>query len=231
MFYEPHKYDKMISWKRRLAREAPFFRKVFRKCTIQRALDFGCGTGIHVDLFSSWGILATGIDSSHEMIEEAKKNKRGHFFRGTRARGKYDAITCLGNTLPHFFARELNELLASFRRSLEKNGLLIIQCLNYDKILARQQRFIAASGDRRTVFLRFYDFGKGYIMFNIVEMRWDEKWVFDVKTTKLNPIRKRDLEDSLERNGFGDMRFYGDFRGTPFTKKSLDLICIAKRKT
>jgi SAM-dependent methyltransferase len=231
MFYEPHKYDTMVSWKKRLAREAPFFREIFEEDGIERVLDFGCGTGAHVDLFSSWGVHATGIDSSREMIEEAKKNKRGHFFRGTRARGKYDAITCLGNTLPHFFARELNEVLASFRRSLERNGLLIIQSLNYDRILAHNERFIAASGDRKTVFLRFYDFGKGYVMFNVVEMRWDKKWVFDVKTTKLNPIRKRELEDSLGRNGFGDMRFYGDFGGTPFTKESLDLICTAKRKT
>lgn len=231
MFYEPHKYDTMVSWKERLAREAPFFKSIFRKHDTECVLDFGCGTGAHVDLFSSWGIHATGIDSSGGMIEEAKKSKRGRFLRGTRARGRYDAITCLGNTLPHFFGRELNEVLSSFRRSLEMNGLLITQCLNYDRILARHERFIAASGDRRTVFLRFYDFMKGYLIFNMVEMRWDKKWGFDVKTTRLNPIRKRKLEETLLDNGFGEMRFYGDFGGTPFTKESHDLICTAKRKT
>jgi hypothetical protein len=149
---------------------------------------------------------------------------------GRRARGRHDALTCLGNTLPHFFGRELEEVTGSFRESLREGGLLVVQLLNYDRILRTRERFVALGGDRRDAFLRFYDFEDGFLTLNIVHLRWEGKWVHDVSSVRLNPLRKKELGTLLSQTGFGNLTYYGDFEGSPFSRDSRDLICTAKRK-
>ncbi len=47
-------YDRMIDWEKRLAREAPFFKKIFAETKPGKLLDTACATGHHALMFYSW---------------------------------------------------------------------------------------------------------------------------------------------------------------------------------
>ena len=57
-------YETMIDWPKRLANEAPFFRRPFEQTKVARVADVACGTGRHADMFRSWGLEVHGLDIS-----------------------------------------------------------------------------------------------------------------------------------------------------------------------
>ena len=167
-------YDRMIAWDRRLAREEAFFRTAFAEHSVRRVLDAACGTGMHAIAFSRMGMSAAGTDLSPTMIEQAKKNARaaavdldlqvaGFGNIAGRFSTPFDAVTCLGNSLPHLLDdASLAAALADFAALLSPGGVLVIQNRNYDRLLQQRQRFMPpasredASGE--TIYLRITDF-------------------------------------------------------------------------
>jgi SAM-dependent methyltransferase len=74
-----------------------------------------------------------------------------------------DALTCTGNALPHVRGRVgLSMALADFRAVLRPGGVLVLQLLNHDRLLATKQRSLmpvvreVPEGTR--VFLRVLDY-------------------------------------------------------------------------
>ena len=87
-----------------------------------------------------------GVDLSDEMVEIARKKAQetgsnASFsvadMRDLRSiKERFDGILCLGNTLAHVSGEiELKQVLAQFR---EKGTHLLIQIVNYDRIIAKQ---------------------------------------------------------------------------------------------
>ena len=83
-----------------------------------RVLDAACGTGQHVLALAKEGMQASGADLSIEMIKIARENARaaGNELRfeaagfGSLAQtfgaGNFDALLCLGNSLPHLLTQQ-----------------------------------------------------------------------------------------------------------------------------
>ncbi|MFB0534783.1 MAG: class I SAM-dependent methyltransferase [Anaerolineae bacterium] len=151
--------------------------------------------------------------------------------------GPFDAVLCLGNSLPHVLsAGDLGEALADFAAVLRRGGLLLIQNRNFDALLARRERFMEPEahreGDREWLFVRFYDFNPGgTITFNMVVLRRDAegKWSQRVEATELRPLISSELVASLAAAGFIDIVCYGDMQGASFDPESSgDLIAVAK---
>ncbi|MBE0418499.1 MAG: class I SAM-dependent methyltransferase, partial [Coriobacteriia bacterium] len=105
-------YDRMVDWEKRLAREGPFFRSLFEERGVRSVLDVGCGSGKHAIMFASWGLEVAGADPSEAMLAQARENAResgadvtfvsaGFGELGGALAGTFDAVTCLGNALPH----------------------------------------------------------------------------------------------------------------------------------
>src|SRR5579862_8145838 len=72
----PDLYDLMIPWEQRLAREAPFFEKVFSEHNVKSLIDCGSGTGSHTVWFACQGINAIGLDNSDQMIQYARQKAK-----------------------------------------------------------------------------------------------------------------------------------------------------------
>jgi SAM-dependent methyltransferase len=240
-------YELMINWDARLEREAPFFRKLFGERGVASVLDCACGSGRHAVEFASWGIEAAGCDISGEMLRLAKRNasqagavvdlfKAGMTEVSEKAGGrKFDAVVCLGNSLPHLpTQRELDRAMRSIRRALAPGGVFISQIRNYQKILRDNLRFMpptsAAQGGRELVFLRMLDIhGPRRVDFHIIRLaRESGKWSYHVHTTPLRPIVKKNMNDALRRAGFKKIHHYADYAFTPFAiDRTLDLITVA----
>ena len=147
-------YDLMVSWEERLAREGDFFARVFDESGARLVLDAACGTGMHAIAFARAGRDCTGADLSPVMVEKARQNARsagvpvrfevaGFGELSSRIGGSFDAVTCIGNSLPHLLDdASLRACLADFAGLLKSGGILVIQNRNYDRLLREPQRFM-----------------------------------------------------------------------------------------
>ena len=251
-------YDRMVSWEGRLGREEAFFRGLFDEHGVRRVLDAACGTGMHAIAFARQGRAAEGADLSPVMVERARRNAAaagvsvpftvaGFGDLVARLSGPFDAVTCLGNSLPHLLDdASLDAALHDFARALRPGGLLVIQNRNYDRVLRERLRFmpLAARTDDEgeTLFLRITDFaGAGApaaearseesIEFTIVTLKKRAgTWSQSARATPLRALRRATLERALREAGFADARFFGSYDRAAFDAPGTsDLILTATR--
>ena len=243
-------YDRMVSWQERLGREERFFRPLFETHSVRSVLDCACGTGMHAVAFAQWGLASAGADLSPVMIEHARANVLaagvpvdmrvagfGHMAESFDR--SFDAVTCLGNSLPH--VREESSLracLADFRAILSPGGILVIQNRNYDRLLRERQRFLPLTArtdaDGETLFLRITDFpdsaSEESVDFTLITLRkTGGAWSQSTQTTPLRALRRATLEAALMAAGFSSFKTYGAFSGAPFDSPgSTDLVIVAR---
>ncbi len=239
-------YDLMVSWEDRLAREEAFFRRVFDESGARRVLDAACGTGMHAIDFARGGRECTGADLSPVMVRKARENARGAGVPvrfevaglgelARRVGGIFDAVTCLGNSLPHLLDdASLGSCLSDFASLLRPGGILVIQNRNYDRLLRDRQRFMPltsrADGQGETLFLRITDFADNDAMvFTLVILKKrNGAWSQTVQSTPLRALRRSTLEAELAHAGLASVRFYGSYGLAPFDAPGTnDLVAIA----
>jgi glycine/sarcosine N-methyltransferase len=259
-------YDRFVDWSGRLAAEMPFIEQELDRVGVRSVLDAACGTGMHTIALAERGYRAAGADLSAGMIERA----RGHAAAAGqrvqfevagfgdlartfiaplslgRKRGNFDAVLCLGNSLPHLLTpRDLAGALADFAACLGPGGLLLVQNRNFDKVLAHRQRWMAPQsheeGEAEWIFLRFYDFGPdGTVAFNLVTLERQSSpqhpssgsegvWRQRIASTRLWPLRQGELTAALDAAGFQEITCWGDMQGSPFDlDRSPNLVVSAR---
>jgi SAM-dependent methyltransferase len=248
-------YDRFVNWPSRLAFEMPFLERQLQTLAAQvagplRILDVACGTGWHVIALSQKGYRAAGADYSAGMVDRARANavnagvqvrfERSGFGELTRTfgSGSFDALFCLGNSLPHVTTSQgLTSALKDFSVCLRAGGLLLVQNRNFDSVMASLERWMEPQahreGETEWVFLRFYDFEpNGLVRFNILTLKrtQGEDWKQQVTSTYLRPQLKDNLIQALSEAGFGELSAYGSMTGAPFVPQtSGNLILVAKR--
>lgn len=248
-------YDLSFSWSQRLAEEIPFLVRALKKNKVRTVLDLGCGTGEHVIALAKLGFNLTGVDGNEEMLTKAleKSEKQKETVRQNSEflclpldkiallKGRqFDAAICLGNMLSFLLNYE-RELL-SLKKVLKPKATLIIQIRNFDRILEEKERLInlnfgfgesSEGWEKEYAFLRFYDFRPdGLLNFNVETLANDGRiWQsYGVETNIQRPILKENLKRFLIKLGFSKIKFFGDFKGSPYHKdKSRFLIAVSSR--
>jgi SAM-dependent methyltransferase len=244
-------FDVMTDWGARLATEGPFLRHILDAAGARAVLDVACGSGGHALALTRWGYAVTGSDVSQAMIALAQHKAVAE---GSTARflvaglddaapvnlaERYDAVLCLGNSLPHLLSQE--DLTAALRQMagvLQPGGVLVLQNLNYDLRWRTRPRFFAAQGGtlegQEVLVWRFadYDDASGQIAFHIALFRQGEgrDWRVQVHTTPQRPLFRADLLAALAAAGFTDVRSYGRLAlpADPFDENhSPDLVVVA----
>ena len=250
--YSRAEYRRLIAWKARIKREAPFLRRLLEEAPERSVLDVGCGSGEHVAFFAQEGARAVGLDRSEAMVEAAREHEvRGHgrFVLGdaleaqaTLAReNPFGLALCLGNMLPHVDEDEaLEQLIARVTSRLLPGGLLLLQTLNYTRIQKNNVRhlpvnFREGDGGEEIVFLRLMKpVGGGRILFFPTTLSLDpeSEEPVTVKSTRRVPLRAwtaEDLRPRLERAGM-EVKVYGTMQGDPYdAEASHDLVMVAKK--
>jgi SAM-dependent methyltransferase len=238
-------YDVMIDWERRLKREGSFFQEIFAKQDVRKILDCAAAGGRHVRYFKELGYIAHGADFSREMIGQCRRanpNDKADYFQSDfrelarKASPPYDAVLCLGCSLPHlptevdFFAA-----LTNFAAILKPGGILITQFVNFDKVRKNNERIRPLNHSIRPegeyFFLRVYDLiseNRMDIHLNILIKRGKD-WDWKRASTTLFPIPADSYLKLLRKAGFGNIELYGDFAFSSFDKEaSNDLIVVAE---
>lgn len=241
-------FDVMTDWSSRLAVELPFLEVVLARHDAHTILDCACGTGGHAIALAQRGYRVSGADISAQMIARAQTNaaRAGVAIPFAVARfqdlyatfrAPFDAVLCLGNSLPHVLtdAAALESVL-NMRGCLRAGGVLILHNLNYDKRWKEKPRWFAvnsgARANRETLVWRFadYDDASGLITFNIALFTKNENgtWSVEVQSTLQRPYRQSEIESLLRRAGFREIACYGNLQGDSFDlEQSPDLVVVA----
>jgi SAM-dependent methyltransferase len=238
MFYDNFSsdYDRFVNWPGRLAIEMPFLERKLREVGARHVLDAACGTGMHAIALAQAGFEAAGADLSAGMISRAQENaqavglnlpfKAAGFGNLAAAFGSesFDALFCLGNSLPHLLTPELlRQSITDFACCLKPGGLVVIQNRNFDAVMAARQRWMepqaAHEGQVEWLFQRFYDFDvDGSLTFNIVTLRRENggDWKQFIQSTPLRPLLAAELLDAFQSAGFESVTLFGGLTGSAF---------------
>ncbi len=241
-FYEnlENHYDRMTRFKERIKTEKSVLAKWVERYKFQSAIDVACGTGLHSILLAQMGIKTTGVDISETMLKQA--GLHGKEFEGEvtwilspmeelkkNLQGKYDALFCIGNSIPHILdAPSLEKTFNGFYDLLNPGGILVIQLLNYKKIYDTKNRIIGIHREKDTEYIRFYDFHP-VLTFNILIVTWEgNKSNYKLQSTELYPYSKEELDMFLRKEGFKQFEYYGDMAFSPFDENnSSNLVLVA----
>ncbi|WP_010245491.1 class I SAM-dependent methyltransferase [Acetivibrio cellulolyticus] len=202
-----------------------------------RILDVACGSGTYSIELAKRGYKITAVDLEAEMIrkvrEKADNEKvdiEAFVCSMTELEGKlsqkYSVLFCIGNSIVHLSSlEEIEGALKQMYSLIESDGAVIIQIMNYDRIIRLGLKELPPIMDQEAgiEFIREYDYqsGRNVINFNTKLVVKDGNDTRTLKNTvELLPVQSDELIVLLRKAGFKRYECYGDFKCTPYKEDS-----------
>ncbi|MCU0961986.1 MAG: class I SAM-dependent methyltransferase [Pirellulaceae bacterium] len=235
-------YEAFIDWPKRLAHEAPFYRRVFADCDAADVLDAACGTGHHAAMFHSWGLRVEGADINPAMLERARQAFgepgglqwicRG-FAEPVRPAGRFQAAICVGNSLA--LAADCGVVQTALRQlvaALQPGGVLVLHVLNVWRLpdgpcvwqkgvrtTLRQGPSVVLKGVHRQG-------AGGYVDLVVVQLA--DPLTFRSTSVPFLGLEAMQLQEWVQAAGATTQALYGGYHGEPYEREtSTDLIVVA----
>ena len=138
--------------------------------------------------------------------------------------GPFDAVFCLGNSLPHLLSdADLRKALCNFRTVLRPGGKLFLQVLNYERIMASRDRVQHVRDRDGTAYVRMYDYERqdGLILFSLLKLDHQGSEVSEATLSlPLRPLSSGMILTALADSGFEDPRTFGSIAMDPYQPAS-----------
>jgi SAM-dependent methyltransferase len=214
-------------------------------------LDAACGTGIYTRALRERGRKIVGIDYDKKMIELAGKGAEegaeegadGDFpeFRfmdmrdlGVFPKESFDGIYCIGNSLPHLAnLAEIGETLKGFAGRLAPKGTLVVQIVNFDRVLLQKVSGLPTLRAENIEFVRRYTAASDpdHLIF-AAELYLDgpEKRMYSAEVP-LTILRGAELTEAFEEAGFSEICLFGSYSGSPYREDESFLTIAEAKKT
>ena len=202
-------------------------------------LDVACGSGGYSKSLSDMGYFVTAIDLDEKMVQSLKEkddkiNARVlNMLNIDELNQTFDLIFCIGNSLVHLNSLdEIRVFIQSCKKNLEYNGKLIMQIVNYDRILAKNIKELPTikNEEKDLTFERYYSY-------LVEEHRINFKTILTVDGKVLDndvilfPIKSTELKEILEDVGFTNIEFYGSFKKDKYEPmESFSLVIVSQNK-
>ena len=234
-------YDKMVSFESALERKKASLKSIL-KPQMKTAADLGCGTGLDSIALSQLGLEVIAFDPSSEMLKKAEANSvratlkidfHNHFIDKIPEShySKFDFVISSGNTFANIPKSLFDESIKKCFDLLNKRGMLVIQVLNYEKILKQKNRILSINEADDEIFVRFYDFEKDKLFFNVLAFNKYHTTGNVTITTELLPYGKNDFEQSLVKAGFTRTEFFSNLSGDKFNPETSQDLFIKSFKS
>ena len=236
-------YDEVTGEADRIAPAEAFLQELRRRHPFASVLDVACGTGLHAVMLAQMGVAVTAADISRAMLDRAKRRgaDAGVDVRWVQAPmqeipgrvdGPFDAVLCLGNSLPHVLEpAELGAAVGGFAGLLAPGGVVVLGILNYARILARGERVVGVTRRGQAEYLRFYDFLDELVRFNVLTMRWTDRGCqHELAGALLRPYTRGDLDAVLGEHGLRQVEHYAGMGFEPFDEAESDALVVVARR-
>lgn len=219
------------------------FDRILGMGDIRRVADAGCGSGAQLLHFAALGLSCIGFDPDPALVEVARKKLAPYPGARVEVGGFADAVRlisppaglvlCLGNSLVHVPQAESSRFVANASAATVPGGWLLLQLLNYEVLFRRQvsELPLMRAEDGRIEFRRRYAWeGPKKIRFQTTLRisEGDEPRILR-NDIPLYPVYPEELWETLAREHFDPIRFYGDFACSEFTPESEALVCMARK--
>jgi len=219
-------YDEMISFDNTIQKKKKLL-KTFINLKTKTAADIGCGTGVDSIALALNGLNVSAFDPSAGMLKVAESNSKKmnvsvNFQKSTAEQitaefnDKFDLVVSLGNTFANIPEDKFPDSIKRCYDILKPGGQVLIQILNYKKILADKQRILNITEGKNNFFIRFYDFNDAQVVFNLLLFSKHNISDYKLSSTEIYPYRKDDFESVFQSFGVNDIQFYGDLKLNEF---------------
>ncbi|MGE4289305.1 MAG: class I SAM-dependent methyltransferase [Salinivirgaceae bacterium] len=204
--------------------------------------DVGCGTGQLAQALAERGHRVTGIDLNPEMIARAVArntyNSVSYYVQNmleldVRFKPQsFDAVLCFGNTLVHLpDEAAVGEFCSQAFKVLKPGGRLLIQIINYDRILNRHIKGLPTIENDKIEFVREYHYLEAQ---NRIDFRTRLTLKASGKVIEnsqlLLPLRKQELMEQIGQAGFVNPKAYGGFKQQEWSEDTQPLVIDAQKE-
>jgi glycine/sarcosine N-methyltransferase len=197
----------------------------------------GAGTGTTAIALAEKGLKVIASEPEETMAETIRKKAKSKGLTLSvytksmdeidEFQEQFDGILCIGNTLPHL--SDLDAVESYLRKcyfQLEANGILILQQVNYDKVLSKSDFTFPVIEKGDFTFTREYEKRDEHILFT---SRLSCNGETTENTIPLFPITSQQLVPLLKEVGFQAVNVYGNFQSEKHSTESPALITVARK--
>lgn len=214
-------------------------------------IDLACGTGRITIQLAQMGYKLMGVDVHQGMLNEAMKKSSMlevpidwvlQDCTALNLNQKSKLIYCIGNSFQHFLTNEdQDNLLVSIFNHLEKDGIFIFgtRFPNQEELLqAEDEEYWRTYIDRETLHkvdvytISSYDSLKQIQHYQTIRRyKNGDGIVVNEKTTniRLRYVFPKEMERLLSMHGFEIVEVYGDWKETPFTNHSNEMVYVCRK--
>jgi ubiquinone/menaquinone biosynthesis C-methylase UbiE len=220
-----------------------FFRRLFRKNGVYRALDCACGTGKDLIMINSFGCKIAGSDLSDAMLAQARKNLAGAGLKlnlrkvdfrelETCFAKPFDAVVCLSSAINEVLEdSEAIRALKSMKSVLRPGGILVFDQGVSDAMMKDPPAFDPIVNSRDFSRLFTMEYADDLMTVNIFDFVHTQERCDFRKTSLCLRIRLQDKwEQIIRKAGFRKIGFFGDWEFAPYDKTvSKRLIAVLQK--
>ena len=230
-----NEYDKMISFRKAVENKKKLFANFINQ-GMKYAADLGCGSGTDSIALASYGLIVAAFDSSDEMLNTAKSNVENEKVKVTFHNytidkipddfdNQFEFVVSLGNTFANIPKGKFFVSLGKCYQILKPKGTMLIQVLNYKRILAEKNRIINITEGSDKYYIRFYDFNNEEIIFNVLTFSKNNLTDSQLISTLVFPYSQIDFITAFKKLDIHSFQFYSNFELQSFDEtESKDMV-------
>ncbi|MCT4594971.1 MAG: class I SAM-dependent methyltransferase [Anaeromicrobium sp.] len=205
----------------------------------KKLLDVAAGTGNYSISLSKDGYEVDSLELDSHMVDLLEDKATGesidmdiyemNMMDIHEIDKRYDGVYCIGNSLVHLNGKEeIGQFLKKTYDMLNHNGVIIIQIVNYDRVMKNNVTKLPTidRSQEGVLFERLYSRKDDKVIFtgNLSIIEENKEYTSHVE---LFPLLKEDLEELLKRAGFRNMKFFGGFDESEYSDETFANVIVA----
>lgn len=205
-------------------------------------MDLACGTGEYSIALAKSASYVLGIDLNSDMIKIAKEKagdlnvsfiEKDMTTISSISDKKYNLVFCIGNSIVHLNNKDkIKKLIQDIYNTLSDNGVLIIQTVNFDRILKYNIDSLPPINriDEGVSLIRKYRYDAEVQILNFIteltiKDETDEKKY--INSVPLIMLLKNEIVSMLKEAGFKSIEVYGGFDKREYSEDSYAMVIKA----